>query len=93
MMTKYQNVYTRLETLVWNIARSTEAKKKLRLQQAFGRMNDNVRINKAKKLNKQKLVYTLFESKLGAMVASLERFTKQKRLHSGFSHWKAVSSM
>ena len=93
MMTKYQNVYTRLETLVWNIARTTEAKKQLRIQQAFRRMADNVRLNKVKLANKQKLVFTLFQNKLGQMVSTLERFTMQKRLQSSFSQWKSVHSV
>ena len=78
---------------MWNIARSTEAKKQLRIQQAFRRMAENVRLNKVKRANKQKLVYTLFQNKLGQMVSTLERFTMQKRLQSSFSKWKSVHSV
>jgi len=75
MMTKYQNVYTRLESMVWNIARTTEAKKRLRMRQAFLRMADNIRLGKLKVANKRKLVFTLFENKLASMFSALERFT------------------
>ena len=74
MMTKYQIVVTKLETIVYNIARATEAKKRLRVKRAFNKMLDNVRLEKVRKANKQKLVLALFDNKLGAMVTALERF-------------------
>ena len=42
MMTKYQIVVTKLETTVYNITRTTEAKKGHRLRRAFLKMADNV---------------------------------------------------
>ena len=52
MMTKYQIVVTKLETIVHNVSRTTEAKKKHRMKRALQRMADNVRQTKVKQGNK-----------------------------------------
>ena len=88
MMTKYQIVVTKLETIVHNVSRTTEAKKKHRMKRALQRMADNVRQTKVKQGNKQKLVCMHFESKLGAMVSALHRFTIGKQVHASFAAWK-----
>ena len=89
MMTKYQIVVTKLETTVYNIARSTEAKKKNRLKRAFLKMAENVRKANIQKANKQKLVYVHFENKLTAMFNAFERYTLLRKLHCKFSTWKS----
>jgi len=76
MMTKYQIVVTKLETTVFNIARITEAKKRLRMRRALRKLAENVRLEKHRIANKQKLVYLHFENKLALMVAALERYTQ-----------------
>ena len=70
MMTKYQIVVTKLETTVYNIARTTEAKKRLRMRRAFNKLVDNVSDEKVRLANKQKLVCLHFEHKISAMLAA-----------------------
>ena len=76
MMTKYQIVVTKLETIVSNIARTTEAKKKQRKLRAFNKLADNVRYTKLKTEHKKKLVCVHFENKLAQMVSIFDRYTK-----------------
>jgi len=52
MMTKYQIVVTKLETTVFNIARITEAKKRLRMRRALRKLAENVRLEKHRIANK-----------------------------------------
>lgn len=89
MMIKYQIVVTKLQTTVFNIARTTEAKKVLRLKRAFNRFVDHARQTSERKEKKKKLVYLLFETKLATMLSALERYTVQRKLHSRFAQWKA----
>ena len=89
MMTKYQIVVVKLETIVHNISKSTEDKKKQRIKRAFCRFADNVRREKERRDNKQKLVCLLWENKLGAMCSALERYTVQHKLHGSFALLKA----
>jgi len=42
MMTKYQIVYIKLETTLYNIIRQTEQKKAMRVKKAFQRMKYSV---------------------------------------------------
>lgn len=87
-MTKYQIVVTKLETTVYNIARTTEAKKRLRVRRAFTKLADNVVDEKVRLANKHKLVYLHFEHKLSAMLAAFQRYTKVKQLQGSFSVWR-----
>ena len=75
MTTKYQIIVTKLETIVHNITRTTEAKKRLRMRRAIHKFAENAEQNRMKKANKQRLVYLHFENKISSMVAAFERFT------------------
>ena len=88
MMTKYQIVVTKLETIVYNVSRTTEVKKKHRMRRAIQRMQENVVQSRIRQENKQKLVCMHFESKIGAMVSALDRFTMVKQMLAKFSTWK-----
>ncbi len=70
-MTKYQIVVTKLETIVHNVSRTTEVKKRHRLRRALLKMRENVEQRKVKQENKQKLVCLHFESRIAAMASAL----------------------
>ena len=46
MMTKYQIVFTKLETAVRNVIRTTDVKQKNRVKRAFAKFIENVRLQR-----------------------------------------------
>ena len=64
MMTKYQIVFTKLETSVRNIIRTTEAKQRNRLKRAFRSFVTNMKFQRQVLEKKKVLVYLTFEQKL-----------------------------
>ena len=93
MMTKYQIVVTKLQTTVWNIARTTEARKKLRVSVAFKKMAEAVKIDRQRREAKQRLVGVLFETKLARMLSVIQRYSMHKMLTGRITRWKNFVEM
>ena len=91
MMTKYQIVYTKLETTLFSIIRTTDARKKARVARAFNKMVHNAKQLKVKRENREKLVVVHFENKLNAFASAVTRYNLYKQVQSRFSKWKNSS--
>ena len=74
MMTKYQIVYIKLETTLFNIVRQTDQKKHKRVERAFQKMKQNAVDSRVKLEQRKKLVLTKFENSLTGMTHALNKF-------------------
>ena len=76
-----------------NIIRTTEFKKQNRIKKAFLKFRENAQLEKARKKQKQVLVYITFESKLKAMIACLSKFESKTKLATMFQIWQQKSKL
>jgi len=88
MMTKYQIVYTKLETTMYNIIRTTDTKKENRIRRAFDKMMLNARNEKQRKEERTVLAVHRFENSLSSMVSALDLFVMRRSLSSRFAVWR-----
>jgi len=90
MMTKYQLVYIKLETAIYKILATNEAKKKIQLKKAFGQFKMNATHGDRFRDKKRKFVIQIFKAnlnKLQDVSGSLEK----KRLQKFFKRWEHTS--
>ena len=90
-MTKYQIVYTKLETTLYNIIRTTEARKKWRYKRAFQKLAHNANQLRVKRENRQKLVCVHLENKLTSFANAMTRYIIHKEMQQCFSKWKQIA--
>ena len=88
MMTKYQIVYTKLETTLYNIVRTTEVKQQQRKRRALQKLARNVSQINIKKENRKKLVCVHIENRLSSFTLVMTRYLLFKEVHGMFSRWK-----
>lgn len=79
-MTKYQIVYTKLETTLYNIIRTTDVRKYNRIKRAFQKMSHNARQLKLKRENREKLVCLHFDNKLSAFANTMSRYIVHREM-------------
>jgi hypothetical protein len=87
MMTKYQLVFVKLETLMHKILMNIEARKRLRIKKGFLAFRTNAmgkRIEKERKNNKERLVIASFEMRIGAMMRVIERYQERAGVGKAF---------
>ena len=90
-MTKYQIVYTKLETTLFSIIRTTETRKSQRVARAFKKMAQNAKQLKLKREQRERLVVVHFENKLNTFASVMTRYIVHREMQSSFSKWKNVS--
>eukprot|EP00347_Sterkiella_histriomuscorum_P017905 403347531 len=91
MMTKYQLVFVKLETLMHKILQNIDARKKMRIKKAFQafRFNSQGQRQQEKKLQqKKRLVLLKFQNTLTNFCEAMQRYTNRAHVQAAFREMK-----
>ncbi len=86
MMTKYQLVFIKLETICQKISATSDARAHLRVRKAFERFRRNAHMRELKNQYRKKLALQKFRLVLSSTATTSTRITQKSVLH-GFKIW------
>ena len=93
MMTKYQIVFLKLETSLFNIVETERVRRQMRIKRAFLKMKQNRDDFNTVSNQRKRLAVLKFECNLGKMCNVLQRYRLKQVAVRGFVKWNLFTKM